>query len=135
MPIGSSNLLVVKTPPRSIPEQQVLVRAWQTARAKGETQMAFCSRQQPPVSVRALRGYIGRHAPAAPPLGVALAIIDRALVGLRELRASIADRHADRTTEEPPSRTIDPPTTPTPPKADQVTTAPRRPFSFDDDEV
>lgn len=139
----------MKNSPRSVPEQVALVRAWLAAQAEGETQVSFCARQQSPISARALRAYARRHAPSAPPLTVMLAIVDRAVIGLQELRASIAeryagdemrrvsDRHADQQSQEQlPSRMVDPPTPSPPATATSVTTSqePPGPFNFDDDD-
>lgn len=87
----------MKNPQRSVPEQIALSRAWLAAQTQGVTQVVFCGRQQPPLSVRTLRAYARRHAPSAPPLAVALAVVDRAIRDLQDLRASIADGRAGPT--------------------------------------
>jgi hypothetical protein len=138
-PNGSSNLLVVKnSPPRSVSEQKALVRAWFVARTQGEVQAAFCARQEPRISSRALRSYVHRHRPTGPIGDVALAIIDRAIVGLQDLRASLAEGYADRTTEKQlpavPEPGIDALIAPIPPKVVTRSDEPRRPFNFDEDD-
>jgi hypothetical protein len=76
----------------SVSDQEALVEAWNRASAAGETQAAFCTGKQ--IGTRTLRRYVRRHAPDAPPIEVALTIVDRALTDLTQLRRALADRLA-----------------------------------------
>jgi len=84
----SGNLDGMKT--RTVAERQAIVRAWRIAETAGETQQRFCAQQDPPLSARALRDYLHRYAPTAPPLQAAIDVINRAIADLTHLRGSLS---------------------------------------------